>query len=218
MNKAEVLNAIGNQWLLPIMRGDTAEETLLTCEALIAGGARVIEVAFTTPDVCTVIKTLKKRHGENVILSAGTVRSSKQAERAIAAGADVIVAPNLCAAVVEIAMAHGKLSMPGCVTPTEIEDALRMGADLIKLFPCYSLGPEYVSYINAPLPEAKLVPAGSVNLQNMKAYYEHGAFAGVVGVTTEMSLTKEVKLGEWKRISEVVSKWLRRSAEIRERG
>lgn len=215
MDKNDVINKIGEHWLALIMRGDTAEETLQTCEALIAGGAKLIEVAFTTPDVCTVIEELHKRHGEDIVLTAGTVRTVEQARRAIDAGAQVIVSPNLNDDVVKTAVSNGAVSMPGCVTPTEIDNALRAGADLIKLFPCYPFGPQYIGYINAPIPEARIVPACKITLDNMRDYYDNGAFAGVVGVTTEMKMDAAVKAGKWDQITAAARYWLERVREMK---
>ncbi len=215
MDKNAIIEIIGAEWLCLITRGDTAEQTQRTCEALIAGGARLIEVAFTTPNVCDVLAKLKSAHGDRIVLSAGTVRTAEQARMAIDSGAQVIVSPNLCEEVVETAVSSGVVSMPGCVTPTEIENALRMGADLIKLFPCYAFGPQYISYINAPLPEAKIVPAGSITLDDMKDYHDNGAFAGVAGVTTEMKMLEAIKAGKWDDVTVDARHWLRRVREMK---
>ncbi|MCL5102879.1 MAG: bifunctional 4-hydroxy-2-oxoglutarate aldolase/2-dehydro-3-deoxy-phosphogluconate aldolase [Armatimonadetes bacterium] len=215
MDKAKIIKTIGEEWLGIIMRGDTAEETLATCEAIIAGGTKVVEVAFTTPNVCAVIGELRRRHGDDIILSAGTVRTPEQARMAIDSGAQVIVSPNLYEEVVKIAINNGLVSMPGCVTPTEIDNALRLGADLIKLFPCYPFGPQYIGYITAPMPEAKIVPAGKITLDNMKDYYDNGAFAAVVGVTTEMKMLAAVKANNWQEVTAATRHWLDRVKEMK---
>ena len=193
MNKAEILKRIHDDWLIMIMRGDTEEETETTCEDLIAGGATLIEVPFTTPGASRIIRNLRGRHGDRIVVAAGTVTTVEQAEEAVANRAQAIVSPCLHAPVVEFAVRRGVVSSPGCVTPTEIADALRLGADLIKLFPCYNVGPEYIGFILGPLPGTRIVPAGRVTLENMAAYHAAGAFAGVVGVTTEMGLLQAVK-------------------------
>ena len=214
MDKNEIIKRMGAEWLCLIMRGDTADETIRTFEALIAGGAKIIEAAFTTPNVCEAIRHLRKNHGDNIILSAGTVRTAEQAQMAVDAGAQVIVSPNLYSDVVETALKNGCVSMPGCVTPSEVDNALRMGADLIKLFPCSPLGPEYLSYLIAPMPEAKIVPAGSITLDNMKDYYARGAFGGVAGVTTEMQLLAAIKAGKWSEVTNAARHWTERVREM----
>ena len=215
MDKNKVIEEIGKNWLCMIMRGQTVEETLNTCNALIDGGAKLIEVAFTTPNVSEVISKLKNQHGDNIVISAGTVRTALQAGIAADAGAQVIVAPNFCEAVVKEAVKRGCVSMPGCITPTEIVDALECGADLIKLFPCYPFGPQYIGYINEPIPQAKMVPAGKVTLDNMKEYYDHGAYAGVVGVMTEMKLKVAVQNKNWNEITRASKHWIEMVEDMR---
>lgn len=107
MNKREALQHIEREWLFMIMRGDTAQETLDTCEALIEGGAVLVEVAFTTPNVQEVMGQLRSRHGDRIVLAAGTVRTVEQAKMAIDCGVQVIVSADLYAPVVETALMDG---------------------------------------------------------------------------------------------------------------
>jgi 2-dehydro-3-deoxyphosphogluconate aldolase/(4S)-4-hydroxy-2-oxoglutarate aldolase len=214
MNKGEILQKIHEEWICLIMRGDTAEETLDTIEAAIDGGARVVEAAFTTPEVVKVLGELRRRHGEEIVLSAGTVRTMEQARIAIDCGVDGIVAPNFYPPVMELALEHGKLAVPGCVTPTEIADALRAGADLIKLFPCYPVGADYIRYITAPFPDARIVPAGAITYDNMQEYHAAGAFAVVIGMTTELRLAAAVKARRYDQVAATVRMFLQRAKEL----
>ena len=215
MNKADIIERIHRQWLSMIMRGDTADETLATIEAVIAGGSRVVEVAFTTPDVCKVMVELRRRYGEAVVLAAGTVRTVEQAQQAVDCGASVIVAPDLYPPVVEAALRYGAVSIPGCLTPTEVASALRLGADIIKVFPCDVGGPAFIRYLRGPFPELRTLPAGAVTLQNMRAYYQAGAFAAVAGVTTEMGLAAAVKARRDEEIAATTRAWLREVEALR---
>lgn len=206
MNKAEILNRIGEEWLSFIMRGDTADATLSTIEALIEGGAKVVEVTFTTPNICRVLQTLADRYGDTIVLAAGTVRTPEQVRQAIEHGAQVIVSPNFSAPVVQATLDAGKVSVPGCLTPTEIEDAWRMGADIVKLFPC--AGPDHLRHIRAPLPDVRLLPAGSMSLERLPDYYRLGAFAVVVSVTGAMKLQEAVQAGRYAEVTETARQWL----------
>jgi 2-dehydro-3-deoxyphosphogluconate aldolase/(4S)-4-hydroxy-2-oxoglutarate aldolase len=214
VSKEGLLKRIGEEWLAMIMRGDGPEETEAACDALVAGGAVLVEVPFTVPDAAKVIRRLRDRHGDRVLLSAGTVLTVEQVDEAIAAGAEAIVSPNLHPPVVEATLRRGAVSIPGCVTPTEIADALRLGADIIKLFPCYNLGPEYVGFICGPFPGTRILPAGRVTLENMDAWVAAGAFAGVVGVTTEMGLLSAVKARNWAAVSLTARKFADRAREV----
>ena len=208
MNKENNLKRLHDEWLVLILRGDTAQQTEDTFEALIEGGATLIEVPFTTPGACDVIRHLRERHGSRIVVSAGTVTKVDQAHAAIESGAEGIVSPNLYAPVVEAAVEAGILSAPGCFTPSEIGEALRMGADVIKLFPCDIVGPRFVFFMQGPFPGVRIMPAGSILLENMESYYAVGAFAGVAGVTTEMALAKAVSEGNFAEITACARRWV----------
>jgi len=217
MNKEEILKRIGEEWLTLIMRGDTVEETRDALEACVAGGSRMIEVPFTTPNAERAIADLAGRHGAHIILAAGTVRTPEQAQQAIDNGADVIVSPDFYPPVVETALKNGVVSVPGCLTPTEVTAALRLGADIIKIFPCYLGGPDYIRYLSGPFPGIRTLPGGSVTLENMKSYYDAGAFAAVVGVTTEMQLLDAVKERRYDEVTRTTKVWMAQVAAIRGR-
>ena len=216
-DKERMLRRIGEAWIIAILRGDTAEETEEGCEALIAGGAALIEIPFTTPGASGIIERLKARHGDRIVVSAGTILTVAQAEEAVAHGAQAIVSPNLFPPVVEYAVRRGIVSMPGCVTPTEVADAVRLGADVIKLFPCYNVGPEYIGFLHGPYPGIRVAPAGRITLDNMEAYWQAGAFAAIVGVTTEMQLLDAVKARDGRRIEETMRRFADKVEEMRAR-
>lgn len=207
MNKEDILRRLQDEWLVLILRGDTAQQTEDAFEALIEGGATLLEAPFTTPGACDVIRRLRERHGPRIVVAAGTVTTPEQARAAMASGAQGIVSPNLYAPVVEAAIEGGVFSAPGCFTPSEIADALRMGADIIKLFPCDMVGPRFVYFMQGPFPGVRIMPAGSITLENMHAYYAAGAFAAVAGVTTEMALAQDVRDRNFTEIAACARRW-----------
>jgi 2-dehydro-3-deoxyphosphogluconate aldolase/(4S)-4-hydroxy-2-oxoglutarate aldolase len=207
MTKAALLERIHKDWLVLILRGDTPKQTEDVFDALIEGGATLVEVPFTTPGACDVIANLKSKYGDRIIVSAGTVTTVDQARAAIDSGAQGIVSPNLFPAVVEATVERGVVSAPGCFSPSEIGEALRLGADLIKLFPCDMVGPRYIMFMLGPFPGTRIMPAGSITIDNMQSYFDEGAFAGVAGVTTEMKLLNEVKEGRFAEITERAKTW-----------
>ena len=174
MNKAEVLDRIHKDWLVTIFRAESGAEARDAFEAMIAGGATAVEVTLTTPDAYAVIESLRNRHGDRIVACAGTVTTVDQARKAIDAGAQAIVSPNLYPPVVEATLKRDAVAIPGCFTPTEFADATRCGADIIKLFPCDMVGPEYLSYIRGPFPDVRIMPVGRITLENMQSYYDKG--------------------------------------------
>jgi 2-dehydro-3-deoxyphosphogluconate aldolase/(4S)-4-hydroxy-2-oxoglutarate aldolase len=207
VNKTDMLKRIHDEWLVLILRGDTPQQTEDTFDALIEGGATLLEVPFTTEGAPGIIRRLRDKHGDRVIVSAGTVTTREQAKAAIDNGAQGIVSPNLYAPVVEEAVNANVVSAPGCFTPSELADAMRMGADIIKLFPCDLVGPRFVFFMQGPFPGVRIMPAGSITIHNMEAYNAVGAFAGVAGVTTEMPLADAVKNRRFAEITACAREW-----------
>jgi 2-dehydro-3-deoxyphosphogluconate aldolase/(4S)-4-hydroxy-2-oxoglutarate aldolase len=137
---------------------------------------------MTVPGATKIIQELRKHHGEKVLIGAGTVTNAKAAEECIDAGAQFLVSPGLSVAALEVAAKRGILAMPGALTPTEVMQAREAGAEVIKIFPCSSVGgPKHIKSLKAPFPDAQFIPTGGVNLSNAAEYFAAGAFALGVG-------------------------------------
>lgn len=118
----------------------------------------------------------------------GTVRTPDDARAAISAGAHFLVTPTTVPGVLAVAGEHGVPVACGALTPTEIDQAWRLGADVVKVFPVASVGgPDYLRAVRDPLPEVPLLPTGGVDRGNIRAY----ASAGAVGVGVGSSLVSE---------------------------
>src|ERR1044071_1497509 len=117
--------------IIAIVRAPTADDALAAFDALRAGGIDVIEVTMTVPSALAVIEKVIERHGDAVI-GAGTVLDADTAHACIAAGAAFIVTPIVDAPTIAACRSSGIPVIPGALTPTEIVQAWRAGADLIK--------------------------------------------------------------------------------------
>jgi 2-dehydro-3-deoxyphosphogluconate aldolase/(4S)-4-hydroxy-2-oxoglutarate aldolase len=146
---------------------------------LAVAGVRVVEITLDSDDALGAIERARRR-GDVTVL-AGTVREPAQVDAAVSAGAEGIVAPSLSLAVLERAAALGAPSIPGALTPTEVETAWRAGAALVKLFPARLGGPRYVQDLLAPLADVPLVATGGVDATNARAFLDAGAVAVGVG-------------------------------------
>jgi len=146
---------------------------------LAVAGVRVVEITLDSDDALGAIERARRR-GDVTVL-AGTVREPAQVDAAVSAGAEGIVAPSLSLAVLERAAALGAPSIPGALTPTEVETAWRAGAALVKLFPARLGGPRYVQDVLAPLTDVPLVATGGVDATNARAFLDAGAVAVGVG-------------------------------------
>ena len=115
-------------------------------------------------------------------IGAGTVIDGKQCEKALAAGAKFIVSPGLSAEVAEMCKEKGVPYYPGCVTPTEIMQALSLGITTVKFFPANIYGGlKALKALSAPFPQVRFIPTGGVNKENMDEYLSFEKVAAVGG-------------------------------------
>ena len=185
MDKHTVFQGILARGMVGIVRADTPEAALQIAEACIAGGVTALEVAFTTPDTLGVLRALRERHGDGVLLGAGTVLDAETARAAILAGAQFIISPGVNVDTIMLCQRYQVLAMPGAMTPTEIVTALQAGADIVKVFPAEMFGPAYIKALRAPLPQAPLMPTGGVTVENLAEWFASGAVA--VGIGSSLS-------------------------------
>jgi len=150
--------------------------------ALVDGGVNVLEVTLTTPFALESIAELTAEIPQCVV-GAGTVLDADAARDAIAAGARFVVSPVFDAGVVALCRDNDVLCMPGAFTPTEMIQAWRAGASLIKVFPSSQMGPAYFRDVLAPMPFLRLVPSGGVSLANAADWIRAGAAAVSVGTS-----------------------------------
>jgi 2-dehydro-3-deoxyphosphogluconate aldolase / (4S)-4-hydroxy-2-oxoglutarate aldolase len=148
-------------------------------DALVAGGIRIVEITLDSDDALAAIERLRARPDLTVL--AGTVRTPEDAEAAAAAGAEACVAPGLVPGTLARCLDLGVPPIPGALTPTEIETARALGAELVKLFPGSLAGPGYVRDLLAPLAGVELLVTGGVDASNARAFLDAGAVAVGVG-------------------------------------
>jgi 2-dehydro-3-deoxyphosphogluconate aldolase / (4S)-4-hydroxy-2-oxoglutarate aldolase len=147
--------------------------------ALREGGIRIVEITLDSEGALDTIEQL--RHDDELLVLAGTVRTPADAEAAAQAGAAACVSPTVVPEVIERCAALGLPSIPGALTPSEIESAWRLGATMVKLFPASLGGPDYVRDLLAPLGDVPLLVTGGVDATNAAEYLEAGAAAVGVG-------------------------------------
>lgn len=173
-----------------ITRGIYDEELLKLSKALFEGGIRCFEITYdpTDPDTQSKInKNIKMLDSEfkgNLLLGVGTVLTVDQVKNAKLAGAKFIVSPNFNPTIVKATLAEGLVSMPGCITPTEICAADEAGADFIKLFPAGTLGIKYCKDIYAPIHHVKFIATVGVTEETFKEYLNIGFFGA--GISSQL--------------------------------
>lgn len=199
MNKQHVLTKITECGVVAVVRASTKVEAIQICEACVEGGIKGIEVTFTVQEADEVIKKLAStyQHNSNVVIGAGTVLDSTTARIAILAGAQFIVSPTFDMQTARLCNLYQIPYMPGCMTITEMKDALEAGVDIVKLFPGNAFGPEIVKAIKAPLPQVNIMPTGGVDLENIDEWIKNGCVAVGVGG----NLIAPAKTGNFEQIT-----------------
>jgi 2-dehydro-3-deoxyphosphogluconate aldolase / (4S)-4-hydroxy-2-oxoglutarate aldolase len=193
MTTESVRNRIREIGIVPVVRAASVEEARRAVEAIHLGGIPLVEITMTVPGATKIIQELAKHRGKNVLIGAGTVTNASDAEKCIDAGAEFLVSPGLSVSVLQLAAKRGILAMPGALTPTEVMQAREAGAEVIKIFPCSSVGgPKHIKSLRAPFPDVHFVPTGGVNLSNAAEYFAAGAFAlGVGADLVDLSALRE---------------------------
>ena len=168
--------------LIPVLRAGSEAEALGLVEAMVAGGVTVIEVTMTVPGAIEVLRKLKQRYGDKLLLGSGTVTNAEQCAATIEAGANFVVSPSLHLDVIAKTKELGKVSVPGALTPTEVITAWNAGADFVKIFPCSAMGgASYLKALKGPFPHIRLIPTGGVTLDTIASFFKAGASAVGVG-------------------------------------
>ncbi len=201
MNKLEVLNAIREAGVLPVIRAANTDEAKAVVEAILAGGITVFEITMTVPGAIGLIAELSKN--TKLLIGAGTVLDPETARECIGAGARFIISPATNFETIDYCNEHETLVMPGALTPTEVVNAAQAGADVVKIFPASAMGgPSYLKALKAPLAHIKLIPTGGVNLANAGDYIKAGAEA--IGVGGELVDLKAIRAGTPESITKAV--------------
>ncbi len=200
----DIIKQIGLIGIVPVIALDRVEDAEPLAGALIEGGLPCAEVTFRTAAAEESIKIMSKKFPE-LLVGAGTVLTTQQVDRAVAAGAKFIVSPGLNPAVVAHCQEVGIPVVPGCATPSDIETALTFGLDVVKFFPAEpSGGVAMIKALAGPYVNVRFMPTGGVNAKNITSYLDYekivacggtwmidkamiksGDFAGIARLTRE---------------------------------
>ncbi len=203
MKKADVLAWIRRTRVVPVVRADSPNEALSVVAALLEGGLDVFEITMTIPGAIEVMREVAARHGPRALVGAGTVLDADTAEKCAQAGARFIISPAFDLATVHVCKAMDLVAAPGALTPTEILQAWRAGADVVKVFPCDAMGgATYVKSLKAPLSFVSLLPTGGVTLSTVPEFLKAGADAvGVGSNLVDLQLLRDGRRGELVRLA-----------------
>ncbi len=162
--------------LIAILRGIERREAVEVAEGLIDAGIDRIEVPLNSPDPFESIGRMVEAHKDHATIGAGTVLTAEQVAHVYRVGGTLVVSPNCEKAVIKATKTLGMHSFPGVLTPTECFNALKWGADGLKIFPAFQLGTEGLKALRAVLPaETQIYMVGGVGPNNFADWLRAGA-------------------------------------------
>ena len=166
----DVLNKLKNCGIVPVVVIDDVKDAVPTANALLQGGVDVMEITLRTAAGLDAIREVAKNCPETCV-GAGTVLNLVQCKAAVKAGARFIVSPGFDRPLVEWCTENSITVTPGCVTPTEITEALSLGVNVVKFFPANVYGGlDAMKALAAPFGTVRFIPTGGVNDKNLKEY------------------------------------------------
>ncbi|TKX56894.1 bifunctional 4-hydroxy-2-oxoglutarate aldolase/2-dehydro-3-deoxy-phosphogluconate aldolase [Halorubrum sp. SS7] len=178
--RTDRLDRITDGGVIAILRGVERDDAVRVADAVVDAGVTALEVTADTPDATASIAAIADRV-DDAVVGAGTVLDAETARAAQLAGAEFLVTPTVNRDAIRTANRYGTPIAVGAYTPTEALDAFEAGADLVKVFPAKTGGPDHVAAIGGPLGQIPLVPTGGVGADDAGDYVEAGAAAVGVG-------------------------------------
>ena len=197
----ETLKKIQEIGIVPVVVLNDAKDAAPLAKALCDGGLPCAEVTFRTDAAEESIRIMSEQFPE-MLVGAGTVLTTDQVDRAVAAGAKFIVSPGLNPRIVKYCVEKGILITPGCTNPSDIEQAIENGLEVVKFFPAEPAGGlKMIKAMAAPYVGMKFMPTGGINPKNVRDYLAYDRIIACGGswmVTADL-----VNNGEFDKITEL---------------
>lgn len=213
-NIAEKITQLG---VVPVIKLNNPEKDALPlAKALVEGGLPVAEVTFRAAGAEKAIKIMSDAYPD-MLVGAGTVLTTEQIDRAMAAGAKFIVTPGLDPELVKYAQQKNIEIFPGCTTPTDYHTAYKLGLKTLKFFPAeQSGGIAKIKAMSAPFPMFKVMPTGGISLKNLAEYISCPVICACGG--SYMVTADLIDNGKFSEITELCKKSLEIVKEARKNG
>ena len=210
--REQVINTVKEEKLIVIVRGVEKDKLIPLAEAMYNGGIRLLEITYSADgkisdeETAENIRLLAEHFDGRMYIGAGTVLSEKQVQLTKDAGGLFIISPDTNNDVIKKSRSLNLVSMPGALTPSEVQAAHCSGADFVKLFPVCSLGAEYVKAIKAPLSHIDMLAVGGVHDGNMAEYIKAGVSG--FGIGSNIIDKKALADGNYEAITNLAKKYV----------
>lgn len=188
--------------VVPVVVLENEKDAVPLAEALVQGGLPCAEVTFRTEAAAKSIQLMAEAYPD-MLVGAGTVLTTEQADLAVQSGAKFIVGPGFDPEVVDYCLKKEIPVFPGCITPSEVAQAVKRGLEVVKFFPAEPAGGlKYIRAIAAPYTMMKFMPTGGINPQNVREYLAYDRIAACGG--SWMVKNTMIENNEFDRIEELV--------------
>lgn len=168
-----LLKQIKQFGIVPVIALEDPSEAIPLAETLCEGGLPIAEITFRTEAAAEVIHIMSREFPE-MLIGAGTVLHARQVDAAIDSGAKFLVSPGMNPRTVQYSIDKKVLMFPGCMVPSDIEQAIELGLEAVKFFPAEQAGGlPMIQAMSAPYKNMKFMPSGGINPQNIKEYLSH---------------------------------------------
>lgn len=197
----DVMARLKNSAIVPVVVIEDAKDAVATAKALVAGGVDVMEITFRTAAAPDAIRAVAENCPE-MLPGAGTVITLEQCKKAIECGAKFIVSPGFDEEVVRYCVEQGVAVCPGCVTPTEIMAAMKLGLKVVKFFPANVYGGlSAMKALSGPFSGVQFLPTGGVSAKNIREYIDAPYVFAVGG--SWVCPKADISAGNFEKITEL---------------
>ena len=215
MNLNDVIKKLEDIKILPVIKINDDNKAVSLANALIAGNLEVAEITFRSEYAASAIYKIKQTYPEMVV-AAGTIINTKQADKAIQAGADFLISPGISEELIRYCEKKKYVIIPGISTASEAQLAVSLGIDIVKFFPAETSGGiEAIKAISAPFPNLKFIPTGGINENNINMYLKNRKVIACGG--SWMVKEALVDAEEYEKITELVVSALKKVSVDQER-
>lgn len=210
---ANIFDQLQQLGIVPVVVLENAKDAEPLAKALVEGGLPCAEVTFRTDAAEESIRIMSEKYPE-MLVGAGTVLTTEQVDRAVAAGAKFIVSPGLNPRIVKYCVEKNIPICPGCTNPSDIEQALENGLKVVKFFPAEPAGGlPMIKAMAAPYVGVKFMPTGGIKPSNVRSYLEYDRIIACGG--SWMVPGDLVNSGDFDKIKELTKEAVEIVKEVR---
>lgn len=199
--------------IVPVVVLNDPKDALPLAEALCRGGLPCAEVTFRTDAATKSIRLMSEAYPD-MLVGAGTVLTTDQVDQAVEAGARFVVSPGLNPRIVRYCVERNVPILPGCATPSDMEQALENGLKAVKFFPAQAAGGlAYIKAVAAPYTELQFMPTGGITPENVRDYLAYERILACGG--SWMVKNSLIESGQFDQIEQLVKEAVQTVASVR---